>query len=247
MLLLTIMKKLLFTVFWAFAFVEMADAQSNPNAKFFLQLNNGKMIYTDHLTLEEPFLRGSYLWVDGTDKYKLSEVKWYRSPDGTFKRFSTGVFDKGWYKQEEEGKINVYSRIVTSSSGNNYYGRGIYMTPTYTTTKVEYFQTGDTPPQHLRYLPLKALMADHPGGLEVLNKGHKRAVTKGVLYGAGIAMLLAGAVLTVNSTETNPITGGNSVQVSPLVYLGVATCLVPIFIPSPTRDYRRAITVFNVK
>lgn len=240
------MKNILIVIGLLFLVSQTVFAQSDPDARYFLQMNNGKMVYTNRMTQEEPFLRGSYLLVDGTEKYKLSDVKWYRSPDGTFKKFSTGTFGSTWYKQEEEGGINVYSRIVTSSNGGGYYGRGMYMTPTYTTTKIEYFQTGDKPPQRLAYRPLKNLMLDQPEGLEVLNRGHKNAVTRTALYGAGIAMLLTGLALTVSNSETDPYTGATRTRLSPLVYLGAVTCIVPAFVPSPTRDYRRAITVFNV-
>ena len=240
------MKNILIAFALILTFCQAGLAQSDPDARYFLQMTNGKMVYTNRMTLEEPFLRGSYLLVNGSDKYKLSDVKWYRSSDGTFKKFSTGTFGSTWYKQEEEGGINVYSRIVTSSNGGGYYGRGMYMTPTYTTTKIEYFQTGDNVPQRLAYRPLKSLMLDQPEGLEVLNQGHKKAVTRTALYGAGAVMLLAGLVLTNNSREVDPYTGGTRIRLSPLVYLGAVTCIVPVFIPSPTRYYRRAITVFNV-
>jgi hypothetical protein len=240
------MTKNLITLLLLAPVLAWAQPSSGP-ASFFINLKNGETVYANSLTQESRFFGSGYLLVNGVDKYDLKDVKSYRSPDGFFRKFGQRSSRDSWYKMEEEGEINVYSRIVRSSTPSGWNGGmygGTYHPGMYSVSKVEYFQTGEAMPERLRFAPLKDLMLDSRESLEIMHKGRNRAVTRGVLMGVGVGLFLAGSVLTFQNLGSE---NSSQARINPLVYVGGVACLVPLFIPSPTRDYRRAITVYNLR
>jgi hypothetical protein len=254
------MKKLL-TLFAALiAFNSVAQNTTQPldssRGKYFVNLSNGKTIYTNELKSDRSFYKGSYLTVENRDRYDLDNVKSYLSSDGFFQKFPTnGSNDKPtWYRKEEKNRLNIYSKQELTY---NYYAP-IYLddpammlatsylfSPWYTNTKTYYFQAGDKSPQKFGYSNLLNVVRSNPESLKVLEQGHKLSEIRTLLVVVGLGLIVSGAV---SSYCNNEVPGEcEKVKGKGTGYLvsGLVLCAVPLVLTKPSKKYREAVYIFN--
>jgi hypothetical protein len=226
------MKKILYLLVIFFGTLLNITAQ-NADSTYYLALSNGQIIYSSNLELKEPALKQSYLLTNGKSKYKLSEVNYYFSGFGYFRKFNRN----DWYKRLEEGKINIYTKSISTLSKSS--GPSVISSYSFSTSTVSFFQVGDKAPQNYTYANLKNVVKSNPESMALLKKGKRLRNTKIAFLAGGVGMMLGGIALSVG-------TGAPASNLSATFStIGGMACVVPFFIKSPKRNYEDAVNVFN--
>jgi hypothetical protein len=254
------MKKLL-TLFAALlVFNAVAQNTTQPldssQGKYYVNLSNGKTIYTNDLTSDNSYYKGRYLMVENKDRFDLENVKSYLSSDGFFQKFPiNGSKEKpAWYRREETNRINIYSikklnysaaivPIGTDPLAATY----TYMSVagTYYNTQTYYFQVGDKSPQKFSYDNLVNVVGSNPQSLAVLEKGHTLSAVRPLLVVVGIGLMVVGAI---SSYCNNEVPGAcDKVKGKGTGYFlgGLVLCAVPLVLPKPSKKYKEAVYIFN--
>jgi hypothetical protein len=254
------MKKSLifFTALIAFNAVAQnaAITLDSTQSKYFVNLSNGKTIYTNDLKSDYSYYKGSYLMVENRDRYDLENVKSYLSSDGFFQKFPIdGSNEKpSWYRKEEKNRLNIYSK---QELVRNYYAP-IYLddpaimlatsylySPWYNNTKNYYFQVGDKSPQKFGYDNLLNVVRSNPESLKVLEQGHTLSAIRPLLVVVGLGLIVGGAI---SSYCNNEVAGEcEKVKGKGTGYLvgGLVLCAVPLVLTKPSKKYREAVYIFN--
>ena len=247
------MKKILFFFAFALPFIGFAQNQNDSNSlksDYFLTLTDGKIIPAKELSFEESYFKGGYILAD-KKQYNLGEVASYQSSHGFYKKYPNPVFHTGiWYKREEIGKINIYSKEIPLFLSHNYYNSNtspLYLnTLSNPATKKEfYFQSGNNEPRKFTYNNLVNVVASNPKSSALVHQARNMAILRGLICVGGIVMMTKGIV--DSSADGN--TSGKSATVGNkglgLFFGGLVVCAIPLTMTKPSKKYREAVFVYN--
>jgi hypothetical protein len=218
-------------------------------ATYFLTLNNGKVITSPNLRYEDSYTKEGFLIVDNKEQYNLRDVKDYQIRDGYFKKMASSEIFNGqqiWYKQEDPGRIKVYSQLKTRYVPNvDYTGQNSYVPlgGQFVTKKHFYYQFGDQGPKKFKYADLLPLVQSDPKSLKMLQKGYGLAWLKASLYIVGTAFLIKGLSYGCNEKEVG--CAERSKKGTGWAVAGLTLPLVALLVPRSEVKYRESVYLFN--
>ncbi len=209
-------------------------------------LAKGAVVRADSIRLEMPPMKKPYFLVDGKQKFGLNEWMAYENSEGYFHRYIDSILSYPvWYKREEKGKINLFSRFLRDNSANQTNSfqeeADLYKPYIYINQKILYSQIRDESPQKLRYARLTKLVESNAQSMALVKKGRQSARIKTTLIVSGVAILIARGLQTLSSA--NPISG--DVKASGLMPVGLVIGLLPIVFKSTEIRCQEAVRVFN--
>jgi hypothetical protein len=252
------MKKLLMFLFAlaSFSLAAQNTSTDTTQGKYFIQLTNGKTIYTNDLKSDRSFFKGSYLTADNQNKYDLDTVKSYLSSDGLFEKFPINDSKEkpSWYRKEEKNRINVYSK---QNLVNNNYVPFLYndpaqmlaasflYSPWYQIEKTYYFQVGNKSPKKFSYDNLRSVVGSNPQSIAALDKGSNLAVIRTLLVVTGLGLIINGGISSYCNNDIPGECAKKEGKGITSVVSGLVLCAVPLFITKPSKKYREAVYIFN--
>ncbi|MFD2514077.1 hypothetical protein ACFSRY_09385 [Pontibacter locisalis] len=220
-----------------------AQIGEGRQGRFFLQLQNGQIVYADKLQLKSPIFKSNHFLVNDTLKYNPSMVAAYQNEDGYFARVEAGNSYDDFAKRILDGpRIDkFYTSRTTYDYGYGYspYGYGV---PRSNRRRIYFFSKDEGPLYIMDYNNLQQALADNAASMDILNKYRRdKLINTGVtILGAGL--LAAGALVSIdNSNDPNA-----GVQVSPLMYAGVGVLGAQFVINLFQKDkLTQAMEVYN--
>ncbi len=249
------MKKILFFFAFAIPFLGFAQNQNGSDSlksDYFLTLTDGKIIPANQLSFEESYFKGGYILAD-KKQYNLGEVASYQSSRGFYKKYPSPVFHAGiWYKREEVGKINIYSKEIPVFLSHNYYNTGnvnpfnlnTLANPT-AARKEFYFQAGNNEPRKFTYNNLVNVVSSNPKSAALVHQARNMAILRGLICVGGIVMMTKGAIdgnCDSNIPGQCKAVGSKGLG---LFFGGLVVCAIPLAMTKPSRKYREAVFVYN--
>lgn len=214
-------------------------AQEKKNQKYFVKLNNGKIIYGDS-EIKDPFLGRSYVMIDSV-KYYLKDLAKVVNSKGHYLTYKSGIFYRASLaKRTTEGKIDLYSDYVTSYNGG-YMGQNGMMVGNFATTSYQeiYFTKDKIKLLEINYSNLRDQLSDNPVSMKYLNTYRTCNYFKYGLGLAGLATIIAG--LAQIDKEKGLNSGAKSTMVAGAVIANLAW--IPYLIQGGTLD--DAIKAYN--
>ena len=218
-------------------------------APYHLSLTNGKTIHTDNLQYEDSYRKDGFLIVDNKDKYNLADVKDFKIRNGYYKKMTSQKLFNGqetWYRQEDAGKIKVYSRLVPQMVDQSFMPIGDVLVPIgghIENKKVYYFQYGDNGPQKFKYKDLLPLVKSNPNSLAELKKGNSRAWLKAGLIIVGTGLFIKGLSYSCNESEVG--CAESSKKGIGWAVAGLTLPIAAFLVPRPSVKYRESVYLFN--
>lgn len=244
-----LMKKIFKIVALNFLFCSFLSAQTNNSGQpFFVELNNGTLIKSNWFELKQPFLQGSYVMDDNKNRYFLDSLKSFRVGEGQFKKTDN------WYKVEEEGKINLLTKVSDGFVLGNY--RNPYQQPyyaslpshtvmTYNILGSFYCQKGNETPLKMNYVNVLERVRDNPQSVALVNVGHGRKVAKTSLYVIATGLFI-GCIATAQKYKAITAAEKKRENLAGTMFLGsLVLPIVALCIKSPKIKYREAVAVYN--
>ena len=228
---------------------ETTTTDKAAQAPYYLSLTNGKIIHTDNLQFEDSYRKDGVLIVNNKDKYDLDDVKDFKIRNGYYKKMASPKLFSGqetWYRQEDPGKIKVYSRLVPQLVDQSLIMMGDVLVPIGGQTvnkKAYYFQYGDDGPQKFKYKHLLPLVKSNPNSLAMLKKGNGRAWLKAGWFVVGAGLLIKGFSYACNESEVG--CAERSKKGTGWAIAGLTLPLVAILVPKPSVKYRESVYLYN--
>ena len=110
--------------------------------------------------------------------------------------------------------------------------------------KTNYFQIGEESPRKFEYGALKDLMHDNNDALALLKKGRQRMRVKNTVLIVGATTFVIGVVSTI-IRHSKGTTSLDEYTISPLGLIGGVVVGISLLMPNETRDYKKAIVLYN--
>jgi hypothetical protein len=199
-----------------------AQAQLNPNQpkQYFIQFQNGQVIYANKIELKSPIFKSNYFLVDDSLKYNPSMVGVFQNEDGYFARIESGKSYDAFAKRILEGpRISKFYTTRTSYDygyGYSPYGYGL---PNTSRRRIYFFSKDNGPLYQLDYENLTEALADNASSMAVLQKYKRDKHIHTAVSVIGAGLVLAGTIASVNNSQTTA-NGNSSLNLSPAVYVG---------------------------
>ena len=220
-----------------------AQTGESRQGRYFLQLQNGEIVYANKLQLKSPLFKSNHFLVNDTLKYNPSMVAAYQNEDGFFARVEAGNSYDDFAKRILDGpridKFYTSRTMYDYGYGYSPYGYGI---PRSSRKRIYFFSKDNGPLYILDYNNLQQALADNAASMDILNKYRRdKLINTGVtVLGAGL--LAAGALVSIDNSN-DPTTG---VKVSPLMYAGVGVLGAQFVINLFQKDkLTQAMEVYN--
>ena len=199
----------------------LAQTESGRPASYFLQLQNGEVIYGNRIQYKSPIFKSSHFLVDDSLKYNPSMVAAFQNDEGFFARVEAGNSYDDFAKRVLDGpRIDrYYTSRTTYDYGYSPYSYGYGYGGPRTSRKRIYFFSKDNGPLYLvDYQNLEQALADNASSMNLLRRYRKdKWINTGVtILGGGL--LAAGAISSFGNSQD--VNNGGSINVSPLVYAG---------------------------
>lgn len=217
------MKKSLFALFLGLSVLQLS-AQ-----KLEVGLKNGDVLNPTSIKHKTPAFGSSHLLLDGEMKYPVNQVKYYQDGTGYYIWDYIGLGGNVKLKRELQGKINTFSRVVSSYSpgvyGPNGYGGG-----TFSSSKITYLQSGPGSIRVLNYDNLLGIVKDHKPSMNELAGVKNIKTWNGVAYGLGSALIVGGLAHMgkLNQQDGPPPFEDTTIKFSPLFFMGAAMFVIPL-------------------
>lgn len=218
------MKKALFTLF---LFITLFGTNAQ---KLEVGLKNGDVLFPSSIKYKTPAFGSEHLLINGETKYAVDRVKYYQDESGYYIWDYIGLKGNVRLKRELEGKINTYSRIVSSYSAPMYGPNGYGSGGSFSSSQVTYLQTGQDDVRELNYDNLLSIVKDHQPSMIELDGIRKIQNWNGLAYGLGTALVIGGLIHmgNLNQQEGPPPFEDTTIKFSPLFFMGAAMFVIPL-------------------
>jgi len=202
---------------------------AQTNQEYFVEFNSGEKRSANSVIYKTPAFGKSYFKIDD-QKISASEITHFKNEDGEFlKKSYNGIQE--FYKIEDKGKINLYSKMVTTYSAPIMGPNGVPMGSGMSLQKANYYSMNNS--DYLNNLHYKNLIRDLKDNQESMNylKDVKKMRTANALfYTAGAAMIIGGIIHTFSDTDQPGDTESPSgPSFSPLFIGGGVLMAIPLF------------------
>ncbi|WP_242926200.1 hypothetical protein [Pontibacter vulgaris] len=233
------MKKILTLLLFAVVFCLQANAQNEPNqqGRYYVQLQNGQIVYADKLKFKTPIFKQDYFLLNDSMQFRLDAVKAYQNADGYYARVGYGSRANAFAKRILHGpRISKYYTTTYDyyNMGYSPYGYGMGAP---SRRRVYFFSKDDGPLQSFNYGNLQEALSDNASSMVMLKRyKSERFLTTGLsVLGAGIA------AFGVYSSSNN-----SNGSLSPAVYAGVGVAAIPFVLQLFQKDkLTQAIELYN--
>jgi len=245
------MRKVIYLVLLCLLSGVAAHAQTDYSrpGRYYIQLQNGQVVYADKLQYKSPIFKQNYFLLDDTLKYNPGSVTAFQDEDGYFARVEVGNSYDSFAKRLLDGpRIDKFYTSRTTYDYNPYgygYGSYGYGGPNTSRRRIYFFSKDDGPLYLFNYENLQEALADNAASVALLRKNRKdKLINTGVsILGAGL--LAVGGLITANSSQTTP-SGNNTITVSPLMYAGAGVLGAQFVINLFQKDkLTQAVEVYN--
>ncbi|MDX5423336.1 MAG: hypothetical protein LPK14_13860 [Hymenobacteraceae bacterium] len=224
-------------------FTATAQYTQDRPGRYFIQLQNGQLVYADKIQLKSPIFKSNHFLLDDSLKYNPASVTAYQNQEGFYARVDYGNSYDAFAKRILDGpRIDkFYTSRTTYDYGYGYspYGYGV---PRTSRRRIYFFSKDNGPLYLVNYENLESALADNAASMDLLRKYRRdKLVNTGVtILGAGL--LAAGAISSINDSQ-DPNTG---LRVSPLMYAGAGVLGAQFVINLFQKDkLTQAMEVYN--
>ena len=231
------MKRILTLLLFSVIICLSASAQEpNQQGRYFVQLQNGQIIYADKLKFKTPIFKQDYFLLNDSMQFRTDVVKAYQNADGFYARVGYCSRADAFAKRILHGpRISKYYTTTYDyyNMGYSPYGYGMGAP---SRRRVYFFSKDDGPLESFNLANLQEALADNPSSMVLLKRyKNERFYTTGLsILGAGIA---AFGVFSANNSN-----GG----ISPAVYAGVGVAAIPFVMQLFQKDkLTQAIELYN--
>lgn len=194
------MKKLLFIAMACYGLNASAQVRES---KDFLYLYSDSVIYAGEIKFRPDF-SGYYQFKVDSRNYPKGQVKFFNSRDGFFANTrKLGILNSDEFAERIiEGKINVFQERSFTRAYHGYHmgDRGSMQKANPIAVNM-YYNKGYTDLKRLNYVNLKRDMADNPKAMDMLRAYKRKKNTTFMLYVAGAATFLTGAMLMMSEDK----------------------------------------------
>ncbi len=212
-----------------------------------VELKNGKVFHPKTLKYKQPTFGRDHLLIDGETKIEPDRVKYYQDESGYYV-WSWVKGQNQRLKRELVGKINMYSRTVSTYTPGMPMGGGGFSVGYHGTSTLSYFQKGSGTIKSVNYENLNSALRDNQESMQYLSKVKSLKRTSTIGYLVGGALFVGGLVHMgeLNKQEGPPPYEDVSIKFSPLLIGSVVSFAVPLFNRSAkSRNLRKSIEVYN--
>ncbi|GAB3824748.1 hypothetical protein GCM10028895_33520 [Pontibacter rugosus] len=198
----------------------MGFAQTG-NGQFFVQLQNGQIVYANKLQYKSPIFKSNHFLLDDSLKFNPSMVSVFQNEDGYYARVEAGNSYDSFAKRIMDGpRIDRFYTTRTTYDGYGYspYGYG-YGGARSSRKRIYFFSKDEGPLYLMEFDNLETALADNASSMALLGRYRKdKLINTGVsIVGAGL--LAVGAIKSINDSRET-INGGTELNISPLMYAG---------------------------
>ncbi|PRY14924.1 hypothetical protein CLV24_103163 [Pontibacter ummariensis] len=233
------------------AYSGYAQIQNNRSGRYFIQLQDGRVIYADKIQYKSPIFKSSYFLLDDSLKFNPSTVNVFQDDEGFFARVSYGNSPDAFAKRIMDGpRIDRFYTSRTSYDYSPYgYGYGGYSPygfggPRTSRKRIYFFSKDNGPLYQVEYETLREALADNASSMALLGKYRKEKLINTGVSVLGAGLLAAGAIVSVNNSQE--VGNGGNLNVSPLVYAGAGVLGAQFVINLFQKDkLTQAIEVYN--
>lgn len=226
-----------------------AQTEYSRPGRYFIQLQNGQIVYTDKLQYKSPLFKQSYFLLNDSLKYNPSMVDAFEDEDGYYARVEVGNSSDAFAKRLLDGpRIDKFYTSRTSYDYNPYgYGYGAYGYggPNTSRRRIYFFSKDDGPLYLFDYDNLEAALADNAASMALLRKHRKDKLLNTGVSIVGAGLLVAGGLVTAGNTHTNA-NSNTTISVSPLMYAGAGVLGAQLLINLFQKDkLTQAVEAYN--
>ncbi|WP_242921905.1 hypothetical protein [Pontibacter liquoris] len=241
-------KKALFLFFLCLVAATAAHAQTEYSrpGRFFIQLQNGQVIYANKLQYKSPIFKQNFFLLDDSLKYNPSMVATFQDEDGYYARVETGNNMDAFAKRLLDGpRIDKFYTSRTTYDYNPYgygYGPYGYGGPNTSRRRIYFFSKDDGPLYLFEFNNLEEALSDNAASMALLRKYRKDKVINTGVTVVGAGMLLLGGVLSANNGQS----ANGAVHISPVMYAGAGVLGAQFVINLFQKDkLTQAVQVYN--
>ncbi|QCR23931.1 hypothetical protein [Pontibacter sp. SGAir0037] len=241
------MKTILFSLLFGLALCVGAQAQSE--SRYFVQLQNGQMVYADKLKFKSPLFKQDHFLLNDSLKFSISSVVAYQNADGYYARIAYGNRSDSFAKRILEGpRISKFftttydyynSGFSPYGYGYGYGGFGMGGGPS--RRRIYFFSKDGGALMPFDYESLSEALSDNASSMLLLKRYKQdKLIHTGIsILGAGI--LAYGVINSINNTNEYGQT-----RLNPTIYAGAAIIAVPFAIQLFQKDkLTQAVEVYN--
>ncbi|WP_025608578.1 hypothetical protein [Pontibacter actiniarum] len=222
-----------------------AGQTGNGQGRYFVQLQNGQIIYANKLQYKSPIFKSNHFLLDDSLKYNPSAVAVFQNEDGFFARVDAGNSYDSFAKRITDGpRIDrFYTSRTTYDYGYGYSPYG-YGGPRTSRKRIYFFSKDNGPLYLMDFDNLEMALSDNASSMALLSRYKKdKLINTGVsILGAGL--LAVGAVKSINDSQE--VNGSTELNVSPLMYAGAGVLGAQLVINLFRKDkLAQAVEVYN--
>ncbi|TPE45487.1 hypothetical protein [Pontibacter mangrovi] len=216
--------------------------------RFFLQMQDGRVIYANRLQYKSPLFKSSHFLVNDSLKINPSMVNVFQNEDGFFARVEAGNRYDSFAKRVTDGpRIDKFYTTRTYYDGGGYgyspYGYG-YGMPRTSRKRIYFFSKDQGPLYVMNYDNLETALADNASSMALLRRYKKDKLINTGVSVVGAGLLVAGAVKSFSDSQE--VNGTTQLNVSPLIYAGAGILGAQLVVNLFQKDkLTQAMEVYN--
>lgn len=232
------------------SYASFAQTGSTRPGRQFIQLQSGDIVYGNKIQYKSPLFKSSHFLVDDSLKYNPSMVNSFQNDEGFFARVEAGNSYDSFAKRILDGpRIDrFYTSRTTYNYGYSPYGYGYSPYgmggPRSSRRRIYFFSKDNGPLYLVNYENLEQVLADNASSMALLRKHRKDKLINTGISILGGGLLAAGAISSFSNSQD--ITNGGSVNISPLMYAGAGVLGAQFVINLFQKDkLTQAMEVYN--